>query len=354
MTAVVSAVDTVTVITYTTATVATTTLLFTESTTTTASTATSIALQTTTVLVTSTDVQTAPPIIISTTTVYDPGTPTFKKMARDGEVMARGNNPWDIPDYAWPACQDWGHYVDACKCFGIIPSTTTAHATTTTITVTAPNAITTTVSTLTTTKTNTVPVTATTLATFTAVVQVIASVTTNQTVTETSTAVVTTTTTPTVTATQFCKATGVPFRITAEIVGEKYYLVNVGATVWRNLGANADTPANLAISAFVLDSNAFLERASPNDNVVEYIDVQNPSASESIFPGDKTTIEAGAPWTMRIKGCIDPTTNILGLEADGRSNILECNISPVLSTGDGTDAAAGCTRVFPLAEALPV
>ena len=219
---------------------------------------------------------------------------------------------------------------------------------------TAPNAITTTVSTLTTTKTNTVPVTATTSATFTAVIEVIASVTTTQTVTVTSTAVVTATTTPTVTSTRLCKATGVPFRVTAEIENDKYYLVDVGRRVWANFGTEQDDPANVAISTFVLDSNGFLERGSPNDNVAEYIDVNDPTVSERILSGDRTTVEAGAPGLVRIKGCIDPTTNIISLVADGRSNILECNRFAYLSTGDGTDVLPFCTTLFPLTEALPV
>jgi len=350
VTAVVSAVDTVTVTTSTTATVATTTVLFTESTTTTASTATNTVLQTTTILTTSTDVQTAPAVSI-TTTVY--GAPPAKMMARDAdsEVVARGNNPWGIPDYAWPACQDWDHYVDACKCFGIHPITVTKKPTTTTVTVTASNAITTTVSTLTTTTTNTVPVTATTSATFTAVIEVIASTTITQTITQASTIVVSTTTTPTVTSTRLCKATGVPFRVTAVVDGVLSYLFDSGIGFWADLTGVENAPPNVELSTFVLDSNGFVERAPPagTDVVLFGILIGNPpDATQQIFTGDQAMVESNTPPFARVKGCIDPTTNLIDLVIEGRSNILSCNNFLYLSTGDGTDVGPACEILMPL------
>ncbi|KAG7293300.1 hypothetical protein NEMBOFW57_003346 [Staphylotrichum longicolle] len=339
ITAVVSAVDTVTVTTSTTATVATTTVLFTESTTTTASTATNTVLQTTTFLTTSTNVVTAPGIT-TTTTVYGGAVLEGRSVAPDTdvEVVARGNNPWGIPDYAWPACQDWNHYVDACKCFGIHPITVTKKPTTTTVTVTASNAITTTVSTLTTTTTNTVPATATTSATFTAVIEVIASTTITQTVTAASTVVVSTTVTPTVTSTRLCKATESPFRAQFGGVGE-------------------DEPGSVAVTTFILDSNGFIERApeyAPDTVLFAILAGDPPGATQQIFTGDQATVEAQAPVFERVKGCIDPTTNILSLElSGGRNNILSCNMLLYISSGDGSDVEPGCEILSPLTEPPP-
>ena len=360
MTAVVSAVDTVTVTTSTTATVATTTLLFTESTTTTASTATNIVLQTTSITVTTTDIQTAPAITISTFS-YAP--PAAKMMARDvdGEVVARGNNPWGIPDYAWPACQDWDHYVDACKCFGIHPITVTKKASTTTVTVTASNAITTTISTLTTTTTNTVPVTATTSATFTAIIEVIASVTTTQTVTDASTVTISTTTTPTVTSTLSCKPTGVPFRV-AQAAGDprRLSVVGGGFVAWGDFAPSGD-PFILQSTTFVQDSNGFLQLVSPQfpGNPVDaiYIDLvdggSNPT--EQVFANGVPTVDANAPNFARLKGCIDPITNVLYVSAAGRNNLLSCNGGGAyLSTGNGLELSPSCMVLTPVTEDPPV
>ncbi|KAG7284769.1 hypothetical protein NEMBOFW57_009381 [Staphylotrichum longicolle] len=353
ITAIVSAVDTVTVTTSTTATVATSTILFTETTTTTASTATNTVLQTSTVFTTLTSTETAPPIV-TTTTIYG-SVLEVKKMARDVDVVARGNNPYGIPDYAWPACQDWDHYVDACKCFGINPITITKQPTAKTVTVTASNAITTTVSTLTTTTTNTVPVTATTSATFTAVVEVIASATITQTVTVTSTAIVTTTTAPTVTSTQGCKPTGVPFRIKPQIEGAEFVLADLGdgTVVWVNFGSGADDPQNVALTTFVLNENGFLETFANTASGIG-IDTNLSETSERFFAFSEPAIDNPAMGYVRIKGCIDPITSIISLSADGRSNILSCSFGiPYLSSGDGTDVASRCDLLFPPTEAPP-
>lgn len=359
ITAVVSAVDTVTVTTSTTATVATTTLLFTESTTTTASTATNTILQTTSITVTTTDIQTAPAI---TTSVFSYAPPGAKMMARSdhGEVVARGNNPWGIPDYAWPACQDWDHYIDACKCFGINPITVTKKASTTTVTVTASNAITTTVSTLTTTTTNTVPVTATTSATFTAVIEVIASVTTTQTVTDASAVTISTTTTPTVTSTLSCKPTGVPFRA-AQAAGDPRRLAVVGGgfVAWIDFGPSGD-PFILQATTLVLDNNGFLELLNPqfpgDPDQALYIDLTagGSTATEQVFADGQPAVEAGAPNFVRIKGCINPITNVLYLSADGRNNILNCQGGGAfLSTGNGLELSGDCVVLTPVTEDPP-
>lgn len=352
VTAVVSAVDTITVTTFTTSP-ATTTVLFTESRTTTASTTTNTVLQTTTVLATLTNIQTAPAITIATT-VYCAS--PAKMMARDTEleVVARGNNPWGIPDYAWPACQDWDQYVDACKCFGIQPLTVTNQPTTTTVTVTAPNAVTTTVSTLTTTTTSTVSVTVTTSATFTAVIEVIASATITQTITATSTVFVTTTVTPTVTSTTLCKATGVPFRV-AEAPGDPlhFYITSRIFGSWVEdeapLGDN-----DIQASTFVLDSNGFIELATPfnagaPDDVL-ILELSNSIPSERIIVIDQVQEEGDGDSSVRIKGCVDPVTNVLSLSADGRNNILDCDGRVILSSTDGSETNFDCVTVFPVAE----
>ncbi|KAG7284393.1 hypothetical protein NEMBOFW57_010766 [Staphylotrichum longicolle] len=277
-------------------------------------------------------------------------------MPRDDDLVVRGNNSWGIPDYAWPACEDWNHYVDACKCFGIHPITVTKQPTTTTLTVTAPNAVTTTVSTFTTTTTNTIPVTATTSATFTAIVEDIASATVTFVVTVTSTAtVITTTTTPTVTSTQSCKATGVPFRITAQVSGDKTYLTDVGGALlqWFTFG-NPNDPANVATSTFVLDNDGLLELVpAGGPDIVQFIDVNTGTPTEQVFSINQDIVE-GTPGLVRVKGCVDATTNIVTLSAAGRSNILACNGFPFLSTGDGSERGLGCVTLTPLAEDPPV
>lgn len=352
ITAVVSAVNTVTVTTSTTATVATTTELFTTTTTSTASTATNTVLQTTTAVITATSTQTAL-AITTTTTVY--GAPVAKMMARVDDLVVQGNNPWGIPDYAWPACEDWNHYVDACKCFGIHPITVTKQPTTTTVTVTAPNAVTTTVSTFTTTTTNTIPVTATTSATFTAIVEDIASATVTSVVTATSTAaVITTATTPTVTSTQSCKATGVPFRITAQVSGDKTYLTDVGGALlqWFDLEGSENNP--IFRSTFILDNDGLLELVpAGGPDIVQFIDVNTGTPTEQMFSVDQDIVE-GTPGLVRVRGCVDATTNIVTLSAAGRSNILACNGFPFLSTSDGSERGRGCVTLMPLAEDPPV
>lgn len=338
----------------TTATVATTTALFTKSTTTTA-TATNIILQTTTVSVTSTDVQTAP-AITTTTFVYTPPGPNL--MPRDNEVVARGNNPWGIPDYAWPACQDWDHYVDACKCFGIHPITITKKPTTTTVTVTASNAIITTVSTLTTTTTNTIPVTATTSATFTAVIEVITGVTTTQTMTEPFTVIVSTTTTPTVTLTQTCKPPGVPFRIADSAAGVRNMAVVAGGVVTFSEFGPDPGPFGLRITTFVLDSNGFLELAAPanpgDPDVALYInliDGGETALTEQLFANDQPVVEAGAPGLVRVQGCINSDTNVVYLWADGRTNTLLCfGGNALLSASDGLELSPDCMTLTPVAQ----
>ncbi len=351
ITAVVSAVGTITVTTSTTATVATTTVLFTESTTTTASTSTNTALLTTTVLATSTDVQTAP-AITTTTTAYGASLPG-RRMARQHEVVARGNNPWGIPDYAWPACQDWSHYADACKCFGIHPVTVTKQPTTTTVTVTATNARTTTVSTLTTTKTNTIPATATTSATFTAVIEVIASTATTQTVTEASTVVVSTTTTPTVTSTQLCRPTGVPFRAVANVFGDPSFLLDAGGfAAWSDVGGFGNDAYDVGLTTFELDSNGQVERVPPEDAVLYISLADGSSPTQQILIADRATVEGGAPDFVPVRGCINPTSGVVSLVADGRSNILSCDSFAYLSSGDGTDQGLDCAILMVLATGI--
>ncbi len=338
VTAVVSAVNTVVITATTSATVATNTVVYTFPTTTTIP-STNVVSQTATAVVTTTTLQTAAPVT-STTTVYE--NPPATIIVDRGALVERGN-PFGIPDYAWPACQNWNQYVDACRCFGIIPFTSTAHPTTTTVTVTAATAITTTVSTLTTTTTTTIPVTASTLLILSPTIAVIDVFTTTETITESSTLTVVTTTTPTVVATQTCEPLGTPFRAFVQENGNTLYLGSPdGFSLSWDSYANPDSVTELERTTFMLNDDGYLRldyQVDDDHAEYAYIDVSLPANTDRLYLGSIGSIDQVENF-KQVSGCVDATTGVLSLSAVGKTYLLECNGVAMLSS----DAGSGVTN----------
>ena len=349
MTAIVSAVNTVVITVTTSATVATNTVVYTFPTTTT-TTSTSTVSQTATVVVTTTELQTAPPVT-TTTTVYDEPQGTI--IVDRGTLPERGN-PYGIPDYAWPACQNWNQYVDACRCFGIIPFTTTAHPTTTTVTVTAANAITTTVSTLTTTQTSTVPLTASTLLILSPTVTVTDVLTTTETITESSTLTVVSTTTPTVVATQTCKPPGTPFRAFVQDNGNTLYLGSPdGFSLSWDSYANPYLVTVLEQTTFMLGDDGYLgleNQELDDQSYYAYIDVSIPATTDELYISSIGGI-THADNFRQVSGCIDSMTGVLSLSSVGEGDLLQCDGAAALSSNAGS-GDIGCVVVAPDTEDL--
>ena len=103
----------------------------------------------------------------------------------------------------------------------------------------------------------------------------------------------------------------------------------------------------MAITTFVLDSDGCIERAAPNTGRVLFgkLTGSPPVESQQVFIGDLATVEANAPVWARVKGCIDPTTNLLELELEGRTTILSCNSALYLSRGE---VGRGCVLAVPV------
>lgn len=101
-------------------------------------------------------------------------------------------------------------------------------------------------------------------------------------------------------------------------------------------------------STFVLDINGLIERVPPEDSVLFINLAGGSSPTQLVFTADQATVEDGTPDFVRIKDCIDPTTNILTLVADGRSDILSCDGFAYLSSGDGTDVSLDCSILMAL------
>lgn len=326
----------------TTETASTETLLFTETTTITASTETDIISETTTVPVTTTDVQLAAGVT-STSTVY-----LVNLKAR------QTGSP--LPSYASGVCPDWDKYVEACKCAGVEPITVTATAATETVTVTADSAVTSTVSTLSSTQTDIVSVTATTSSTQTDTISVTETVTTTETTTASSTTTVLATSTPTTVVPLTCKPQGLNFRASSPLndgTTRWMNVVNKAMVAWQTFPPGPPPTATLYTSTWVLDSNGYLELASPiapdTSVLVAYVDLSKTGASVEVQMKPKPDVEAGvAAGTFgRVSGCVNAATSAVTISANGMSNILTCGNGLYLSTGTGVDIRPNCIQLFP-------
>ncbi|KAK3386718.1 hypothetical protein B0H63DRAFT_139883 [Podospora didyma] len=322
----------------TTQTASTETLLFTETATITASTQTeTVVAEIITVAVTSTSVQEAATV---TTTLFNYEGFTLKARATESP----------LPDYAAAACSDWTKYASACKCAGAeaaITVTVPGSTSTNIVTVTAGNAVTSTLSTVSSTVTEVVSVTATTSSVVIDEIPVTDVITTTQTATVSVTTTVATTSTPVSVATLSCKPKGVNFRVTTPFAdGSTRWLNYVGATniAWQSFSAGSP----VATSVWVLDNEGYLQHAT-NGNT-PFIDLSKTGATVIITSKTKAQVDAAvaAGTNGKIKGCIDPSTNLIKLYANGRSNILSCGNLLYISSGTtGSDARSDCVLLTP-------
>lgn len=111
---------------------------------------------------------------------------------------------------------------------------------------------------------------------------------------------------------------------------------------------------------WALDSDSNLVLANPvPPYTFSYMAYVSTTTAGSVWPqvAIKATVISmvnnGAGVAL-IKGCIDPVTGELTLNAGGRENILWCGAQMWMSYGNGEDInRGGCTRMYPTVPVVP-
>ncbi|KAK4459006.1 hypothetical protein QBC42DRAFT_308140 [Cladorrhinum samala] len=264
-----------------------------------------------------------------------------------------------IPTYAEADCPSWEKYVSACKCAGVTPATITAAAlepTTVTVPYTDSAVIVSVPTTISTTTTVYESVTATEAATETSTLLMTATASVTSLVPFSSTVTITQTVTATVSPpAPSCKPAGYAFQawfrdVSVSLDARHLYAnlisSSIGGPLYWKAPATSTSASALNPYIWSFDSDGYLMLAygiSSNANrYYAYISTSNPgSATVQIMVETnlKQVIETGGASAM-IRGCVDPATSILSLEAAGRKNLLYCGGQVGLSAGAGEDLSS--------------
>lgn len=350
------------------------TAVLTETVTTTAGTETQrFTLQTTVTEATQTDVVTRTDSPVYTETVLETVTVTASAVVNN-PINARQDTS-DAPETAVPAyasehCRSWEEYVKACKCAGVEALTVTAEALpAATVTVSSILGATTVSvpSTLSLTETVYVSLTETVAMTETDTVRVTATAQLTQTVTLAPDYVtVTETTTTTVAPAATCSAPSAvgAFKAAATEHGGQSLLMYadilngvVGPLNWK---ADSPSPSPNIKNKYIwkLDADGSLALASNippfTVNYLAYVSTTTAAASLWVQVQPRADVESlvASGYGVKLKGCVDPATGELTLDANGRKNILWSVGQFYVSSGDGSDLRRGeCTKMHPKIQA---
>jgi hypothetical protein len=132
-------------------------------------------------------------------------------------------------------------------------------------------------------------------------------------------------------------------------------VTTAGAAVGWHTYPDIVSPAAIAASTWVLDSEGYLEVAAPLDGassvLAAYIDAASTRASIQVSLAPKANVEAAvaAGTIIRVKGCVDPQTSALSLSVGGgRNGLYQCGFRMWFSTGDDP-FLSNCSLLTPTA-----